>query len=103
MERKLNPVVMVCLPLIQVRSSVGLRVGRRWPIGRAYGFCNGSRAVWNNSGPVAPEYAWPKRVYPKLKTLTTLGFSTAVYCAAAPLLLSRRVEEGCCPGNCARI
>src|SRR5713226_6488894 len=103
MKRKFTPVVIVCLPLIHVRSSVGLIVGNRWPMGRAYGFCSGSSAVWNKAGPVTPENAWPKRVYPKLNTLIRFGLRIAVYCAETPLLLSRRVEAGAWPGNCARI
>src|SRR5579872_6057781 len=103
MKRALNPAVMVCFPLVQVMSFVGFRVGMRWANGRAYGFCSGSRLVWNRTGPVAPDSEGLNRVYPKLNTLMRFDFTIHVYCAAMPLLLSRSVEAGVCPGNCSRI
>src|SRR4029077_7823771 len=97
------PAVRVCFALTQVMPSLKLMVGRTWEDGRAYGFKKGSTLVWNRSGPVSPLKDWSQRVYPKFTTLMRLELRMAVYCAANPLLLSRRVEAGDWLGNCAGI
>src|SRR5215472_8288911 len=96
MNRPLNPNVTECLPRIQVKSSDGFSVGSLCPYGRANGFCKGEMLllVMNIAGPVTPDIACPKRVYPKLKTLIRFGLMIHVYCAAIPWLLSRSVEAG---------
>src|SRR3954463_15242277 len=77
-QRRLTPVVIVCRPFTQLRSSLKFHVGLMRVLGRIEKFCSDATAPSANDGPVAPVCVNPMRVTPTFAVLVKDGLSSAV-------------------------